>query len=659
MGKTNLGRVSVAPRGAYNNETSYKRLDVVEYEGSSYLFLKDSTGIIPTADGEVTMLLAKRGKDFAYEDFTPEQLAALKGADGNDGVNGSDGTKGDKGEPGKGFTILGYYGTLDLLKAAVPTPEPGDAYGIGTAAPYDIYVFDGVTNDWVDNGKLSGGGASSEANIVLIPIGIIELSNTSTSDQIKDVFGGKENFDSIVNKVRQGNAVAAMAGYMGDSPGTTSCMVSVDRYTDPANLELFISLQIGSETGTVSIKVENGFFSCSVDASMFLMATDLISDPSTGGTDKPASAEAVKKVNDSMLTIDTEQDIVGMKNYEQGVLRMKARLGGWANGLNLISNDKLNHICQFGFYGVNDNLNYAYISREFDNPWVKVLPSGMLNVQNGMKTQNICIESSSDGATNATYGSEINNFNSHLYLQHKTSNNLMMCAGGGKVGIGNVTPQAMLHVEGDIMSSGFNGEGLTVIGSEATITRIKGQMPMALDAPVARYEVQWYNDYARFDVHRGGSLDIAKFSWKYNDTELANMLMNGNINTIGSVHAVGGFWKDSDARIKTDITPLRHTIEQILSIPTDSFLMNGKEQIGTIAQEVEKVCPEVVSEFLILKSEVPKCDDWEIVTENDKEYVKVKRVEYEMLGVLALEGVKLLKAEIEDLKDELKRLKNE
>lgn len=150
MGKTNLGRVSLLPRGAYDNAASYSRLDVVEHEGSSYLFLKDSTGVEPTGDGEVTMLLAKKGKDFTYDDFTPEQLEVLKGQ------------KGDKGEPGKGFTILGYYGTLDLLKENVTTPEPGNAYGVGNAAPYSIHVYDGVTSDWVDNGKLLGGGDESQ-----------------------------------------------------------------------------------------------------------------------------------------------------------------------------------------------------------------------------------------------------------------------------------------------------------------------------------------------------------------------------------------------------------------------------------------------------------------------------------------------------------------
>lgn len=61
-----------------------------------------------------------------------------------------------KGSDGKNFTILGFYGTLSALQAAVQTPAAGDAYGVGAEAPYDIYIFDGVTKAWVNNGPLQG-----------------------------------------------------------------------------------------------------------------------------------------------------------------------------------------------------------------------------------------------------------------------------------------------------------------------------------------------------------------------------------------------------------------------------------------------------------------------------------------------------------------------
>lgn len=60
-----------------------------------------------------------------------------------------------RGEPGKNFRLLGYYPTIQDLEIAVPNPEVGDTYGIGTAAPYDIYIYSD-TEGWVDNGQLQG-----------------------------------------------------------------------------------------------------------------------------------------------------------------------------------------------------------------------------------------------------------------------------------------------------------------------------------------------------------------------------------------------------------------------------------------------------------------------------------------------------------------------
>lgn len=57
---------------------------------------------------------------------------------------------------GKNFQVLGYYDSLAELEAAVTEPERGDAYGIGAEAPYDVYVYDGVNAQWVNNGSIQG-----------------------------------------------------------------------------------------------------------------------------------------------------------------------------------------------------------------------------------------------------------------------------------------------------------------------------------------------------------------------------------------------------------------------------------------------------------------------------------------------------------------------
>ena len=133
----------------------------------------------------------------------------------------------------------------------------------------------------------------------------------------------------------------------------------------------------------------------------------------------------------------------------------------------------------------------------------------------------------------------------------------------------------------------------------------------------------------------------------------------GNVTSSGKVSAVGGFFKESDARLKSDIKPLDYTLEQICSIPTVSFIMNDQKQIGTIAQDLEELgFEDIVTESDTLKSEVKNPEQFESFTKDGEEYVKVKKVEYEMLGVLAIEGVKMLKDEIEKLKAEIETLKN-
>ena len=111
---------------------------------------------------------------------------------------------------------------------------------------------------------------------------------------------------------------------------------------------------------------------------------------------------------------------------------------------------------------------------------------------------------------------------------------------------------------------------------------------------------------------------------------------NGQANGgFGEVHA-SGFFKESDIRLKSDIAPLKHTLDQICNIPTVEFNMHDKHQIGTIAQDLENNFAEVVN------------------TDSDG----MKSVDYCMLGVVAIEGIKLLKQEVEDLKKQIEELKN-
>lgn len=136
-------------------------------------------------------------------------------------------------------------------------------------------------------------------------------------------------------------------------------------------------------------------------------------------------------------------------------------------------------------------------------------------------------------------------------------------------------------------------------------------------------EYVWINYRSRYDA-----VTSAKAVYIGNGQAGAN-------GAYGAVHA-SGFFKESDIRLKSDIAPLKHTLDQICNIPTVEFNMHDKHQIGTIAQDLENNFAEVVN------------------TDSDG----MKSVDYCMLGVVAIEGIKLLKQEVEDLKKQIEELKN-
>lgn len=127
---------------------------------------------------------------------------------------------------------------------------------------------------------------------------------------------------------------------------------------------------------------------------------------------------------------------------------------------------------------------------------------------------------------------------------------------------------------------------------------------------------------------------------RYNTVTSAEAVYVGNgqagaYGAFGAIHA-SGFFKESDVRLNSNIVPLNHTLDQICNIPTVEFDMHNKHQIGTVAQDLENNFAEVVN------------------TDSDG----MKSVDYCMLGVVAIEGVKLLRWEIEDLKKQIQELKN-
>lgn len=54
---------------------------------------------------------------------------------------------------GSSLKILGHFDTLAELQTSAPQ-KVGDAYSVGTATPYNLYIFDGLRNEWKDYGQI-------------------------------------------------------------------------------------------------------------------------------------------------------------------------------------------------------------------------------------------------------------------------------------------------------------------------------------------------------------------------------------------------------------------------------------------------------------------------------------------------------------------------
>lgn len=223
------------------------------------------------------------------------------------------------------------------------------------------------------------------------------------------------------------------------------------------------------------------------------------------------------------------------------------------------------------------------------------------------------------------------------------------------IAVGNVTSAGVVKTPQEMIAKYFrfekDGTNVGYVGVGSATNKniyIQSQNDNSIHFCVAGYSA-----YAGITVHTNSNVSIG------GDAATEKLNVAGNITSTGKVSAANGFFKESDARLKSDIKPLDYTLDQICSIPTVSFIMNDQKQIGTIAQNLEELgFEDIVTESDTLKSEVSNPEQFESFTKDDEEYVKVKKVEYEMLGVLAIEGVKMLKDEIEKLKAEIETLKN-
>ena len=155
--------------------------------------------------------------------------------------------------------------------------------------------------------------------------------------------------------------------------------------------------------------------------------------------------------------------------------------------------------------------------------------------------------------------------------------------------------------------------------------------------------------HLRINIDSNNNNTDEKFEIGQNTTGTGNVrfrvLGSGTVYASGDVVAYYNF---SDQRLKTDVKPTTDNLEKILKLEPIEYRWkddgrDGKKEIGLIAQEVEKIIPEVVRENKRL---------------SDDDETLYKQVDYEHLVSTLIGAVQEQQKQIDDLKSELANVKH-
>lgn len=147
MATTNLGKVSVTPKGEYDPIITYERLDIISHNGSSYIVKQASTGVTPI-EGEFYALIAEKGDGGSFVKKAYKTYAAMDADKANIPANSSVDVTNDLDESKNGAYI---YDGVAFTRSQYDSKVVTDKIIADTA----IAVQDAINNTAIEGGVLA------------------------------------------------------------------------------------------------------------------------------------------------------------------------------------------------------------------------------------------------------------------------------------------------------------------------------------------------------------------------------------------------------------------------------------------------------------------------------------------------------------------------
>ena len=165
--------------------------------------------------------------------FNSDYTMTITLSDGNTytsmSLKGETGPQGPQGETGSGLQILDVYATLADLQSAHPTGQPGDAYQVGSAGNYTLYIWSSSQSAWVPAGSLGTVSPSVSNPLMDGTASAGSLNQYSRGDHVHPSDTSRASKEELDALIRTSQALIDQSFTYRESPAIQDGLARIDK----------------------------------------------------------------------------------------------------------------------------------------------------------------------------------------------------------------------------------------------------------------------------------------------------------------------------------------------------------------------------------------------------------------------------------------------